>query len=167
VGNIATHSSMANVSMMLMYQKVDETNDHSKIISFQPNCNMRPVSEVNMTCKLHSGQVESMENILKARHGTQRLLLNSSMKVVLFETIETSNDDCNDEDTADLISSAVCEIKKNTSKIIKLRKIRAKAITNRTLTNAIAKMQIGHNNKEGTNVTMIILFLLLVEFRVT
>ena len=83
-------SKIANVATLIYYDGVEESNVRN--MPFYPDCNMRQLSEVNMTVTANVKQEFTMEAIIKNYHGeANQYGLGSTMAMILYEMTNTKS----------------------------------------------------------------------------
>ena len=86
-------SSLANISAMLYYDFTD-VGDGAKKMPYYPNCNMRTLSELNMTIKVNAKQQYTMEQIVKNHnHEGREYDLRPPIAVMVYQVTAEKTDE--------------------------------------------------------------------------
>ena len=87
-------SSLANVSALLYYDFTD-VGDGAKKMPYYPNCNMRTLSELNMTVKVNDRQQYTMEQIVKNHNNEGKEYdLRPPIAVMMYQVTAEKTDGC-------------------------------------------------------------------------
>ena len=87
-------SSLANISALLYYDFTD-VSEGAKKMPYYPNCNMRTLSELNMTMKVNTKQQYTMEQIVKNHNGEGREYdLRPPIALMAYQVTSSRMDNC-------------------------------------------------------------------------
>lgn len=137
-------SKIANLSSMIYYDKPTK-NSTARNMPFYPDCNMRLLSEVNMTTTSNQKQMYTMEQIMKNyKNSKLEYDLGSNMSLVLYEmtTEQTPL-------TSDIISANVVEHGTRGSVTMVLRDRFARAVKIGTVKEALGNLNLSTSWVEG------------------
>jgi len=144
-------STFANISALLLYGSVNakEANaDRDKNMPFYPCCNMRSLSEMNMTETVNSSQKYTMEQIMKNEKGEAREYdLSPFVALTLYELNRKSS-----EKHSKIISAGIVDQGDDDPSLVEYEDRFAKAVTVKQLRSARNKLKIG---KEVTGKNML------------
>ena len=115
-----------------------------KIMPYYPNCNMRTLSEVNMTTRVTTKQDYTMENIMRNESGEAvQYKLNSTLAIIVYQLTEKT-----DDKMGMMISAGYLQRKKG-RELLRLDDKFAVPVTNQTLRKALHRLKLSSDGIDG------------------